>query len=83
MNRVEHPELMRMVDELLQKGFLRKSLSPYVVPASFTPKDGRYVWIVMPSTESLSSICFFIPSLDDLWDMMTRSHIFSKIDHRS
>ena len=33
MNLTEHAELWRQMDELLRKGFIKESLSPYAVPA--------------------------------------------------
>ena len=37
----EHQELKRQIDDLLSKGFVRESLSPYVVPGLLTlKKDG-------------------------------------------
>ena len=39
MNPTEHAELKRQVDELLTKGFILESLSPYGVPTLLTLKN--------------------------------------------
>lgn len=60
MNPKEHAELKRQVDELLDKGFVKESLSPCAVPALLQRRmvQGGYVWIVEQSIKLLSSIDF-------------------------
>ena len=82
-NPEETKEIMHQVQELLDKGYIRESLSPCVVPIILVPKkDGTSRMCV--DCRGINNITILyrhpIPMLDDMLDELCGSTIFSKVD---
>jgi hypothetical protein len=87
--RMATPELAELnehMKELLEKGFIRPSSSRWGAPVIFVPKkDGTQRLCV--DYRSLNEVTiknkYPLPKIDDLFDQLRGTYVFSKIDLRS
>ncbi|GJU12145.1 putative reverse transcriptase domain-containing protein [Tanacetum coccineum] len=82
----EMKELSEQLQELSDKGFIRPSSSPWGAPILFVKKkDGSFrMWIDYRELNKLTvKNRYPLPRIDDLFDQLEGSSIYSKIDLRS
>ncbi|CAL1388171.1 unnamed protein product [Linum trigynum] len=86
MAPVELKELKEQLQELLDKGFIRPSVSPWGAPVLFVKKkDGTLRLCIDYRRINKVTVKnkYPLPRIDDLFDQLQGSKVFSKIDLRS
>jgi hypothetical protein len=82
----ELAELKKQLQDLLEKGFIRSSSSPWGCPAIFVKKKDQTLRMCMdykPLNEVTIKNKYPLPRIDILFDQLTGARVFSKIDLRS
>jgi hypothetical protein len=82
----ENEEVKRQFHDLMDKGLVRESLSPCIVPTMLSPK--KYGgWRICIDLRAINKITirykFPLPRMDDLMDFFRGDIFFSKIDLKS
>jgi hypothetical protein len=86
VSRPELVELKKQIDELLEKGYIRPSTSPWVAPVLFVEKkDGTRRMCI--DYQALNEVTiknkYPLPTIEDLFNQLRGANVFSKIDLRS
>jgi hypothetical protein len=82
----ELAELKTQLQDLLEKGFIRPSSSPWGCPAIFIKKKDQTLQMCVdyrPLNEVTIKNKYPLPRIDILFDQLTGARVFSKIDLRS
>jgi hypothetical protein len=82
----ELAELKIPLQDLLDKGYIRSSASPWGCPALFVKKKDNGLRLCVdyrPLNEVTIKNKYLLPRIDILFDQLTGSKVFSKIDLRS
>ena len=86
MAPAELKELKSQLEELLNKGYIRPSVSPWGAPVLFVRKKDGSMRLCIDYRE-LNKVTiknrYPLPRIDDLFDQLKGARIFSKIDLRS
>ncbi|MCO5546948.1 hypothetical protein L7F22_000387 [Adiantum nelumboides] len=86
VSQAQQEEIMRQVNELVEKGMVRPSSSPFCSPVLLVhKKDGTYHMCVKYRALNRITIKnrFFVPRIEDLFDKLQWLTYFSRIDLKS
>ena len=85
MAPAELKKLKTQLQELVDRGFIRPSISPWGAPMLFVKKDGT--WRLCIDYRHLNKVTirnkYPLPRIDDLFDQLQGVKVFSNIDLRS
>ena len=79
-------ELKAQLKDLLDKGFIRPSMSPWRAPVLFVKKKDEYLRMCIEYLQLIKVTIknnYSLPRIDDLFDQIQGASYFSKIDLRS
>nr|GEW11704.1 putative reverse transcriptase domain-containing protein [Tanacetum cinerariifolium] len=82
----EMQELSTQLEELSERGFIRPSSSPWGAPVLFVKKKDGSFWMCIDTREINKHTVknrYAVPRIDDLFDQLQGSGVYSKIDLRS
>ena len=83
----QQEEIMAQVNELVEKGMVQPSSSPFCSPVLLVQKkDGSYRMCVdyrALNKNTIKNHCFPVPRIEDLFDKLQGSSYFSRIDLKS
>ena len=86
MAPTELKELKTQLQELVDRGFIRPSISPWGAPVLFVKKKDD-TWRLCIDYRQLNKVAirnkYPLPQIDDLFDQLQGAKVFSKIDLRS
>jgi hypothetical protein len=85
MSTPELKELQMQLEELLKKGYIRPTVSPWGAPILFFKKKDRTLRLCIDFRQLNKYTIknkYSLPRIDDLFDQLSGAKIFSKIDLR-
>ena len=86
MAPAELRDLKAQLEELLSKGFIRPSISPWGAPVLFVKKKDGSLWLCIDYRQ-LNRVTirnqYPLPRIDELFDQLQGSRVYSEIDLRS
>ena len=86
MSPAELRELKAQLEELLSKGFILPSISPWEAPVLFVKKKDGSLRLCIDYRQ-LNRVTirnqYSLPRINELFDQLQRSRVYSKIDLRS